>query len=124
MEVRYKKDLTGQKFNRLTVLSPSHNSPNNGTMWNCICDCEYTEESGSLVTRPEVRHSERNCLKGLEKSNETSVGSLMFTTHACCLQCAVDIVDSGVQKVYYRHQYRSTEGLEYLVANGVQVEQI
>lgn len=77
-----------------------------------------------LVTRAEVRHSERNCLKGLEKSNESSLGSIMFTTHSCCLQCAIDIVDAGVVKFFYRNVYRDTEGLDYLKTNGVEVEQI
>ncbi len=77
-----------------------------------------------LVTRPEVRHSERNCLKGLEKSNETSIGSIMFTTHSCCLQCAIDIVDAGVVKFIYKEDYRSNDGIEYLLANGVEVEKL
>jgi dCMP deaminase len=83
-------------------------------------DCEDSDGN----TKVEVRHSEKNALMGLVKSNESAAGSILFCTHSCCKLCAIDIVDSGIQKVYYKHQYRSTEGLEYLVANGVQVEKL
>lgn len=32
-------DLSGKKFNRLTVLSFSHKDKNNHYIWNCKCDC-------------------------------------------------------------------------------------
>lgn len=75
-------------------------------------------------TKPEVRHSEKNALMGLVKSNESAIGATLFCTHACCKFCAIDIVDSGIVKVYYRYEYRTTEGIEYLKANGVEVEQL
>lgn len=77
-----------------------------------------------LATKPEVRHAESNLLLNLSKSTESSVGSIIFCTHSCCIYCAMDIVDAGVKKVYYKHTYRSDEGLEYLKANNVEVEQI
>lgn len=36
------KDLTGQKFGRLTVLKYSHAGKNHRSYWNCICDCGKT----------------------------------------------------------------------------------
>lgn len=76
------------------------------------------------VTRPEVRHAEKNALIGLTKSNQSSEGAIMFVTHSCCLPCAIDIVDSGVVKVFYKHEYRDSSGLEHLRNNGVAVEKI
>lgn len=35
----YKKDITGQKFNKLSVLSFSHNGKDGSAHWLCICDC-------------------------------------------------------------------------------------
>ena len=75
-------------------------------------------------TKPEVRHSEKNALMGLVKSNESAIGATLFCTHACCKFCAIDIVDAGIVKVFYRHEYRTNEGLEYLKVNGVEVEQL
>lgn len=75
-------------------------------------------------TLPETRHAEKSALMGLTKSNESAVGSVLFCTHACCKFCSIDIIDSGITKVYYRNEYRSTEGLDYLRANNVEVIKI
>lgn len=84
-------------------------------------DCEDVLPNGELVTKPEVRHSERNCLKGLERSTETSIGSTMLCTHSCCLMCAIDIVDAGVVNFYYSKDYKDSIGLDYLKSNGIGV---
>jgi dCMP deaminase len=75
-------------------------------------------------TLPETRHAEKSALMGLTKSNESAIGSVLFCTHACCKFCSIDIIDSGITKVYYRNEYRSTEGLEYLRANNIDVIKI
>jgi len=85
-------------------------------------DGSLEDENGN--TRPEVRHSEKNALMGLIRSSESATGAVLFCTHSCCKFCAVDIVDAGIKKVYYRHEYRSDEGLKYLVENGVEIEKI
>lgn len=77
-----------------------------------------------LKTKPEVRHAEANLLLNLAKSTESSEGSIIFCTHSCCKFCAMDIVDAGVTKVYYRNEYRSDEGIKYLIDNGVEVEKL
>lgn len=41
------KDLTGQKFGRLTVLYKLHNYHKQGTYWLCLCDCGNFSESWS-----------------------------------------------------------------------------
>ena len=35
------KDLAGQKFGRLTVLSRAGSNKRNGALWLCACSCEY-----------------------------------------------------------------------------------
>jgi dCMP deaminase len=100
---------------------------------NRIISCGYNALpeflNGSLEdefgkTLPETRHAEKSALMGLTKSNESAVGSVLFCTHACCKFCSIDIIDSGITKVYYRNDYRSTEGLDYLRANNVEVIKI
>ncbi len=87
---------------------------------------EDTDNKGhyKLTTKDTVRHAEANLLLNLAKSTESSDGAVLFCTHACCKFCAMDIVDSGIKKVYYRHNYRSDDGLKYLIANNVDVIQI
>ena len=86
----------------------------------------YSDEEGKfkLVTRQETRHGEKNLLLNLAKSTESSNGAVIFCTHACCKYCAMDIVDSGVEKFYYRHEYRDSSGVDYLLASGIEVERI
>jgi dCMP deaminase len=76
------------------------------------------------TTDARVRHSEKNALMGLVRSNQSAIDSILFCTHACCKFCAIDIVDAGIKKVYYRNAYRENFGVEYLQANGVDVQQI
>lgn len=71
-----------------------------------------------------VLHAEIQALNKLRKVNESSVGATLLVTHACCLRCAHEVVDSGIKIVYYRHPYRCTEGIEYLKKNGVEVYRI
>jgi dCMP deaminase len=83
-------------------------------------DGSLEDEHGN--TRMEVRHSEKNALMGLIRSNESAIGATLFCTHACCKFCAIDIVDSGITKVIYKNDYRSDEGLKHLINAGILVE--
>lgn len=81
-------------------------------------ECE--DEQGN--TRPTVRHAEDAALQKLYLSTETSEGATMFVSHAPCLSCSIKIVAAKIDKVYYRYDYRSAEGLDFLRARGVEVE--
>jgi dCMP deaminase len=86
----------------------------------------YSDSAGDykLATKPEVRHAEANLLLNLAKGTESSNDAAIFCTHSCCKFCAMDLVDAGIKKFYYRHDYRDDEGLRYLIENGVEVEKI
>lgn len=76
------------------------------------------------LTLPTVRHAEKSALMGLLRAGISPVGSEMFVSHSCCLNCAIDIVDAGITKVYYEQEYRDLSGVEYLQNNQVQVEKL
>jgi len=80
-------------------------------------------EDSNGVTKAETRHAEKSALIGLTKSNETSVGATMFTTHSCCYLCSIDIVDAGIKKFIFKDHYRDDTGLKHLLECGVEVEQ-
>jgi len=80
-------------------------------------------EDENNVTLPTVRHSEKSALMGLLRAGISPVGAIMFVTHACCKMCSIDIVDAGITKVYYKHEYRDNSGILHLVRSGVEVEQ-
>ncbi len=100
---------------------------------NRIISCGYNAHAEHIdapcelpdgTTDPRLRHSEKNALMGLVRSNQSAVGAVLFCNYSCCLACAIDIVDAGISDVYYRHQYRDDSGVQYLMDNGVMVYQI
>ena len=86
----------------------------------------YEDDIGSyrLVTKPEVRHAEKNLILSLAKSTESALGSMIFCTHACCYYCALDLVDLGITHFYYKHTYRCDRGLTTLREAGILATQI
>lgn len=79
--------------------------------------CE--DEQGN--TKVEVTHAEDNLLRKLTRSTESSVGAYLFITHAPCKSCSIKIVDAGIEKVFYKNEYRCVEGIQYLKGNGIAV---
>lgn len=78
-------------------------------------------EGGAGLTLPTVRHAEAAALEKLYLSHETSNGATMFVNYAPCLQCALKIKAAKINEVYYREEYRSRDGINYLTENGVRV---
>ena len=93
----------------------------NGTIsgWDTNC-CEDNDGNTSWF----VKHAEQAALNKLRKSHESSLGADMFITHSPCLNCCLDIIDSGIKKVYFSYFYRDKSGIDLLLDNGVDVEQI
>lgn len=83
-------------------------------------NCEDADNN----TLPTVRHAEVACLEKMWNKNETVKGSYMFVSHCPCLSCAIKLASAGVERVYYRHTYRSEAGLDHLERSGVYVEKV
>lgn len=75
-------------------------------------------------TWPHVRHAEKAALDKLRSSPESGAGSTLFCSHSPCMPCAIELVDSGIVQVFYRHEYRDSAGVEYLSKKGVKVTKI
>jgi len=89
---------------------------------------EYQEEDGghpyNLKTKPEVLHSEANCLMKIARSTNSSEGASLFVTHAPCIDCAKLIHQSGINSVYYRNSYRDELGINFLKQCKVEVTKV
>jgi dCMP deaminase len=90
---------------------------------------EYNEEAEEeyryrLKTKPEVLHAETNAIAKLARSNESGEGAVMFITHAPCLDCAKLIYQSGINKVYYKNEYRLNNGIDFLTKSNIEVIKI
>lgn len=92
------------------------------TEWNDDADEEYRY---GLKTKSEVLHAERNALDKLAKRGGVGGNdAFMFITHAPCIECAKSIHCAGIKEIYYREQYRSTDGIEFLKKCNVKIKQI
>lgn len=78
-------------------------------------------EDDDGFTKPEVRHAEKNALMKLTRSNESSVGAYVFSTHSCCKFCAHDMADAGITEFYFKEVYRDITGILHLLDVGVKV---
>jgi dCMP deaminase len=77
-----------------------------------------------LKTKPEVLHAEMNSLMKLAKSSSSGNQASLFVTHSPCLDCAKGIYQAGIKEVFYREDYRSNNGIDFLKKCGVKVVQI
>ena len=105
------------------IISIGYNGMPSG--WDNTCEYEVMGDLGSLEkelkTKPEVLHAEANALTKLAGSNESGREATLFCTHAPCMDCAKLIYQTGIATVYYKNEYRSTQGLEFLIKSGVKV---
>ncbi len=110
------------------ILSSGYNGMPSG--WENNCEYEIPEQIDSesrtitpahLVSKPEVLHAEMNALMRLAASSESSRGASLVITHAPCLDCAKAVYQAGIETIYYKYDYRSNAGIEFLQKTGVKV---
>jgi len=106
------------------IISIGYNGMPAGWDNDCEDVIQHSDDTTSLKTKPEVLHAETNAIAKLAKSTESGFNATMFITHAPCLDCAKLIYQSGINSVFYRDAYRSEDGITFLKASGITVEQI
>jgi len=74
-----------------------------------------------LVTKDEVLHAESNAIAKVSGSTESSEDATLFVTTAPCIHCAKMIFQSGIRSVFYKEEYRDTQGIDFLTKGGVDV---
>ena len=109
------------------IISIGYNGMPSG--WDNVCEeeviTEYESHTDSvLVTKPEVLHAESNAIAKLARSSESGEGAAIFITHAPCIDCAKLIYQSGIATVYYKNDYRSTQGIEFLTKSGIKIVKV
>lgn len=91
----------------------------NGTISGGDNNCEIEEADGTLVTKREVLHAEENVILFAAKNGMSTNGCTLYITASPCFNCARMIIQCGIQRVYYRDEYRDTAGIEFLNNNDV-----
>jgi len=100
-----------------SILAHGWNGTPSGFRTN-VCELE------DGTTSPFVLHAEQNVLVKMAKSTESIEGAELFCTHSPCPECSKLLAQSGVKKVYYKHAYRITEGLDVLDQLGVSTQKV
>ena len=104
------------------IISIGYNGMPSG--WdNCCEEWDGEDDWGNTIlkSKPEVLHAESNCIAKLAKSPESGDGASIFITHSPCIDCAKLIYQSGIATVYYKNDYRSTQGIEFLIKSNVRI---
>jgi dCMP deaminase len=116
------------------IISIGYNGMPSG--WDNNCEDEVVEiqpeygvgsilvNTGELKTKPEVLHAEANAIAKVARSPESSENAVIFVTHAPCIECAKLIYQSGIKQVFYRDNYRSDAGIEFLKQAGITINKV
>lgn len=104
-----------------TVISYGYNGMPSGWDNNCEDLIQYSDDTVSLKTKPEVLHAESNAIAKLARSSNSGKDADIFITHSPCIECAKLIFQSGIKNVYYRENYRDDSGIQFLEKSGVNV---
>ena len=89
--------------------------------------CEYIDHVDHLYTKPEVLHAESNAITKLARSTNSSSGATLYVTCSPCFECSKLIIQSGIERVVYKHLYTSKkcmEALALLAKAGITLYQI
>ena len=97
------------------IISIGYNGMPSG--WDNVCEHEDK-------TKPEVLHAESNAIAKLASSHESGKNATLLCTHAPCIDCAKLIYQSGIATVYYKNDYRSIQGIEFLVKSNVRIVKV
>lgn len=76
------------------------------------------------VTKPEVVHAEMNVIAFAAKNGVATNQCIIVITDSPCFECSKLIVQSGIKAVYYKNEYRITDGITFLKDCGIKVEKI
>lgn len=106
------------------IISFSWNGTPRG--WDNVCEDMIPDETGNLFlkTKSCVTHAEEAMLMKLASSHESSIGASLFCTHSCCMNCAKLIYGAKISEFYYKFEYRSNEGIDFLKKCGIAVNKL
>ncbi|EXJ24269.1 dCMP deaminase [Alkalibacterium sp. AK22] len=102
------------------VISGGYNGSVSGDV-HCIDEGCYLVDGHCVRTV----HAEANALLQCAKFGVNTEGADVYVTHFPCLQCTKQLIQSGINKIYYLNDYRNHNyAVELLDRAGVQTEKI
>ena len=98
------------------VISMGYNGAPAG-MPHCVHPEDEEANAGCEISE----HAERNAIAYAARYGVALGDSEVHLTHAPCLPCSRTLVNAGVRAVTFGIPYRKTDGLEFLLAAGLEV---
>jgi len=109
-------------------------NPDNNEVSTHKCSCgatiDYTldflekNKSKFLKSKDSVIHAEANTILFAAKNGISTNGCTLYVTLSPCIECSKMIIQSGIKRVVYLSEYRVTTGIDFLINNSIQVDQI
>lgn len=97
------------------IISFSYNGTPRG--WN-----NETQNSNGQ-TKSMVLHAETQAIAKVSRSTLSSNGATLYSTLSPCIDCSKLIYQVGIKRIVYIDTYKCTDGLEFLRANDVLVNE-
>jgi len=117
----FKTDITNQKFNRLTVLSFSHNSKRQASVWLCLCDCGNTKKlEYNLIVKNRVKSCgclHRDTMKA-RISHGMNESSIYRRWAAMKRRCNLGLVNYGARGITYSEDWEKFENFYRDMSSG------
>jgi len=106
-----------------TVVSDGYNGPPRGAA-GTLCGGHVCERKCASGTEIQIgcHHAEMNAICNAARNGASTLGMSLAVTCEPCLMCAKLIHHAGINKVYFESRGYSQGGIEYLAANGVELE--
>jgi dCMP deaminase len=98
------------------IISDGYNGTPSG-FENCCEDESHT-------TKWYVLHAEANAISKVARSTQSCEDATLYITLSPCKDCSKLIHQSGIKRVVYHEEYKDTEGVDFLIRAGVDVELI
>lgn len=98
------------------IISSGYNGPASGEPHCTGKNCPSSAGCHRAV------HAEVNAFERLSSwDRRRTSGKALYVTESPCPDCAAIIIKEKVEKIFYLNQYRLVEGIDLLVAAGVEV---
>ena len=82
------------------------------------------EVDSKLVSLPEVIHAEMSAINSAKKNNVDLAGSTLMITMSPCINCAKEIIKTGIVELNYMYEWWDKASIELLEKNGIKVKKI
>ena len=81
-------------------------------------------ESDIGTTKWYVLHAEANAILKVARSTQSTEGATLYQTLSPCKECSKLIYQSGIKRVVFTEKYKDTEGVDFLIKAGIELEHI